>query len=103
MNRSVVPVALALALLAPVARAQEGDRAASRTAEPSVQRTVVEDDRVRIEELRVRGQLQRVVVTPKGGARPYEVLVGEGGRPVQDGSGASRGGAGQRVWHVLSF
>ncbi|NJN00585.1 MAG: hypothetical protein HC793_02920, partial [Aquincola sp.] len=32
--------------------------------EPNVQRQVVEDDGARIEELRVRGQVQRIVVKP---------------------------------------
>ena len=47
--------------------------------EPNVQRTVVEDDGARIEELRVRGQLQRVVVKPKNAAE-YEIVTGPGGR-----------------------
>ena len=61
---------------------------------------IIEDDQVRIEETRVRGQLQRVSVTPKGSTlKPYEINVGAGGRdPSQDKSGA-----GQRVWSVLRF
>lgn len=61
---------------------------------------VVEDDQVRIEETRVRGQLRRVTVAPKGSAlQPYEINVGAGGRdPSQDKSSA-----GQRVWSVLRF
>ena len=68
-----------------------------------MQRTVVEDGGARIEELRVRGQLQRVVVQPKGRGREYEILTGEGAHGVADGTAASRGAAGQRVWHLLSF
>ncbi|MBL8326732.1 MAG: hypothetical protein JNJ89_17400 [Rubrivivax sp.] len=64
---------------------------------------VIEDDRVRIEETRVRGQVQRITVAPKGpvgsSPRPYEIQVGAGGRdPSQD-----RSSAGQRVWSVLKF
>lgn len=61
---------------------------------------VIEDDRVRIEETRIRGQLQRVTVAPKPGTvHPYEINVGAGGRdPSQDKSSA-----GQRVWSVLRF
>lgn len=70
------------------------------SAEPKVQRTVIEDDGARIEELRVRGQVVRVVVRPKtGGGRVYEILPQHSGRdpsqPQQQ--------AGQRVWNVLSF
>src|SRR5687767_8115816 len=70
--------------------------------EPHVQRTVVEDDAVRIEELRVRGQNQRIVVRlKKGPAGSYEVLPADNGRDPSQA--ASKGAAGQRVWHVMSF
>ena len=73
-----------------------GPAAKSTTADTRV----VEDDNVRIEETRVRGQLQRIVVhTRLGGARTYEIVVGSPGRdPSQE-----RGAAGQRAWSVLSF
>lgn len=71
--------------------------------EPRQQRTVVEDGRARIEELRVRGQLQRVTVTPKGRAPQYEIVVGDGGRDLSDGPSPARGAVGKRVWNVLSF
>ena len=69
-----------------------------RTPAPDLR--VVEDDHVRIEETRSRGQLQRIVVhTRLGGARSYEIIVGSPGRdPSQE-----RGAAGQRAWSVLSF
>lgn len=87
---------LAVSAAAPLA-AQE---VAQRGGEPAVQRTVVEDDGVRIEELRVRGQTQRIVVRSKiGSARPYEIVPGSGGRdPTQD-----KRSSGQRVWSILSF
>jgi hypothetical protein len=76
--------------------AKTGERATSELR-------VIEDDQVRIEETRVRGQLQRITVAPKGPVgstlRPYEINVGAGGRdPSQDKSAA-----GQRVWSVLKF
>jgi hypothetical protein len=75
--------------------------AARRTPEPDVQRIVKEDDNVRIDELRVRGQTREIVVQHKAlsGSR-YEILPGEGGRDpsTQDGRGA-----GQRVWRLFSF
>ncbi|MCC7399841.1 MAG: hypothetical protein IT455_22440 [Planctomycetes bacterium] len=95
-------------------RASLPPRAADRAASPAASaaaaassakglatngRRVVEDDNVRIEETWSRGQLRRVVVTPKGGGRPYEIVPGAGGRdPSQDKSGA-----GQRVWSLFSF
>jgi hypothetical protein len=73
--------------------------------EPKVQRIVVEDEAVRIEELRVRGQTQRIVVQPKKGAltRPYEVLPLQGGRDPSQTRNGQPGAAGKRVWQVLSF
>jgi hypothetical protein len=95
---------LALAAAAPQ-RAQQASAAPQpATPEPKVQRNVIEDEGSRIEELRVRGQLQRVVVTPKVGTRQsYEIITGDGSRDLSDGANTSRGAAGKRVWHVLSF
>ena len=71
-------------------------------AEPKVQRTVIEDDSVRIEELRVRGLDTSLVVKPKHAAE-YEVVPTPGGRDPSQGRGASKGAAGQRVWNILKF
>jgi hypothetical protein len=72
--------------------------------EPKVQRIVVEDDNARVEELRVRGQTQRIVVKPKiAGARPYEILPADGARDLSPGPSPARGAAGQRVWNVFEF
>ena len=71
-----------------------------RGGEPAVQRLVAEDDNVRIEELRVRGQTQRIVVRSKiAGVRPYEVLPAGQGRDLSQDKRA----IGQRVWSVFSF
>ena len=72
--------------------------AARAAAAPHLQ--VIEDDAVRIEELRVRGQPQRITVHSKvAGARPYEILVGPAGRdPSQD-----RGAHGRRTWSLVDF
>ena len=73
---------------------------AARTADAGVQRLVLEDDQVRIDELRLRGQTQRVTVQPKGGSgRPYEILQPSPGADAQQ----HRDAAGQRVWPVLTF
>ncbi len=74
-----------------------------RGGEPAVQRTVIEDGRARIEELRVRGQLQKVTVDPKGRLPSYEIVVGDGSRDLSEGAGSSRGAIGKRVWNVLKF
>ena len=80
------------------------DPALRRTvSEPAIQRTVVEDRTARIEELRVRGQLQKVTVDPKGRVPGYEILLGDGAHAVGDDPGTSRGSAGKRVWNVLRF
>ena len=86
------------ALLLPLAgQAQES---APRGGEPAVERKVTEDDGVRIEELRVRGQTQRIVVQSKlGNARAYEIVPANGGRDLSQDKRI----IGQRVWSVLSF
>jgi hypothetical protein len=75
-----------------------------RSGEPDVKRTVIEDEGSRIEELRVRGEAQRIVVTPKFGIRKsYEIITGDGARDAFDGTGGARSSAGKRAWNVLQF
>jgi hypothetical protein len=91
-------LALTLIALAPaLVVAQERS-----STEPKVQRSVIEDDNVRIEELRVRGLDTSLVVKPKHAAE-YEVVPTPGGRDPSQGRGASKGAAGQRVWNILKF
>jgi Protein of unknown function (DUF2782) len=76
-----------------------GDR-----AEPNVKHVVIEDEGSKIDELRVRGQVQRVTVTPKVGvAKPYEIIVSRGGRTAIAGDPGTGGAVGKRVWTVLDF
>ncbi len=106
MNGSRALLCLALACLAGTSHSQEGKAPAApaEPSEPRVQQIVVEDEGSRIEELRVRGATQRITVKPKvGTARGYEIIVGDGSRDLSDGVNTSRGAAGKRVWHVLSF
>ncbi|HET9823617.1 MAG TPA: DUF2782 domain-containing protein [Burkholderiaceae bacterium] len=71
--------------------------------EPQVQRIVIEDEGARIEELRVRGQTLRIVVTPRHGA-PYEIVPAVRGRdPSQNRAGGQPGAGGQRVWNLFQF
>ena len=80
------------------------DDTPGRASEPNVRRTVIDDGRARIEELRVRGQLQKVTVAPKGGAPGYEILLGgDGEHAVGADPGTTRGTTGKRVWNVLRF
>jgi hypothetical protein len=75
---------------------------AAWAAEPEaeIKRVVIEDDQVRIEELRVRGQVQQVIVRHKRSAAPdYQIIIPEGGRDLSK----DRRATGQRVWHILSF
>jgi outer membrane receptor protein involved in Fe transport len=75
---------------------------AASAPEAAQDRRILEDDNVRIEETRIRGQLSRVTVKSKiGNVREYEIIVGPGGRdPSQQNA---RGASGQRAWSVLSF
>ena len=82
------------------ALAKAADKASN---EPAVRRTVIDDSSAHIEELRVRGQLQKVTVDPKGGAPGYEILVGDGSRDLSSGANTSRGATGKRVWNVFRF
>ena len=102
MNSSHALAAAWLLALAGPALAQESR--APGTAEPKVERLVHEDEGSRIDELRVRGTTQRIVVTPKVGTKQsYEILLGDGSRDLSEGVNTTRGAAGKRVWHVLSF
>lgn len=73
------------------------------TPEPAVQCSRFDTEAGRIEELRVRGQLQRVRVQPAGNARAYEIQLLDAGRDPSAKTGPGRGGEGQRVWPVLAF
>jgi len=65
-----------------------------------MRRIVLEDDAVRIEEVRVRGQVQRISVTPKAaGARPFEIVPADPARDISQ----QRGLTGQRLWNLFSF
>jgi hypothetical protein len=85
---------------APLEASAAADKAAN---EPIVKRTVIDDKHTHIEELRVRGQLQKVTVAPKDGAPGYEVITDSGSRDLTTGATNSRGAAGQRVWNLLHF
>jgi hypothetical protein len=73
---------------------------AAARAEPQIERRVIEDEGVRIEQLHYRGQAQRVTVQSKvGQVRPYEIVVGRSGRDPS----LYQGSIGQSRWSLVSF
>lgn len=71
-----------------------------RGNEPIVTHTVIEDDAVRIDELRVRGQTRRIVVRSKlPGVPAYEIGTATDGRDVSQ----DRRSEGRSLWQVLAF
>ncbi len=91
------------AAAAPVSRPEPAETRTDR-GEPDVRRAVTEDDGSKIDELRVRGQVTHVVVTPKvGTTKSYEIIVGRSGREPLDGTGGANSATGKRVWNVLAF
>jgi hypothetical protein len=96
---------LAATFLGGALNAKADDAHRANAPEPQAQTRVLEDVGSRIEEMRLRGHTQRIVVTPKTGAlqQPYEIITGDGSRDLSPGVNTSRGAAGQRVWRVLNF
>ncbi len=93
-SRRATALLALLAAVAPLATAR------AAPPEPEMRRIVLEDDAVRIEEVRVRGQVQRISVTPKAaGARPFEIVPADPARDVSQ----QRGLTGQRLWNLFSF
>ncbi len=74
--------------------------AASIATQGAIDKRVIEDGKVRIEEVRVRGQTQSVTVTSKlPGVKAYEVIQAPLGKdPSQD-----KGAAGKRTWSLFDF
>jgi hypothetical protein len=102
--RQLLLLALACACAPCLAQEAAAKTAAPVAGEPAVRRTVIEDSGARIEELRVRGQVQRIVVTTKlGGTGRYEIIPADGARDMSEGADSSRGAAGKRVWNLMSF
>ena len=92
-----------LAALASMAALGPAALQAAESPEPRVQVRVVEDDKVRIEEVRVRGEVRRVVVRQKAASAPdYEIVPYSGAQDPSLRRGQSSG-SGERVWRLLSF
>jgi hypothetical protein len=71
--------------------------------EALVQHRKAEDELTRIEELRVRGQVQKVTVQPKtAGAKAYEIVPPDGGNDPSQKHTTKRA-VGNSVWSIFSF
>jgi len=78
--------------------------AAGGRADQLIERIQIEDGGARIDELRVGGQTQSIVVSPKGGMPAYEIQPGGTNRNLtrgERGNGTTTGGT--RVWKLLDF
>ncbi len=102
----IASLALVAASNLAAAPAPAADSAAPAPARPAanaanIDRRIEEDDQVRIEETRARGESQRIVVKPKmAGAKEYEIVPATG---AVDPSQRHRRGTGERVWRLFSF
>ncbi|MDO8717525.1 MAG: hypothetical protein Q7K20_00880 [Polaromonas sp.] len=109
-NALRLPFLAALALLplaAAVAQAPAPGAASAATEKAgrpdrAIQRIHTEDAGARIDELRVGGETQQIVVQPKTAVPAYEVKPAEGARGAAPAA-ASGDTNGSRVWNVLKF
>lgn len=109
--RFAVSCAWALTLAVPGTLLAQGARGAdAATPGPSgrpdqrIEHIQVEDAGSRIDELRVGGETQSIVVSPKGGMPAYDVQPGSANRNLtrgERGNGTTTGGT--RVWKLLDF
>lgn len=108
MNPSRAAIALTM-LLSTMVGLGMASRVQAQTASPTsptatVKRTVLEDASTRIEELRVDGQPERVVVKSKRVNLPaWEIRPNSPGRMNAADSRLPNDSANQRMWSVLSF
>ncbi len=84
----------------PAASAPALSASAGARLDESLQRRIIEDEGVRIEETRLRGAATHITVQSKvPGAKPYQIQVAPAGRDRSE----PRGGAGQRAWTLFDF
>ena len=101
---STLALTLATLGMAAIAQTDPQTPAAKTRPEQTIQRIRIEDAGSRIDEIRVGGETQSIVVQPKTGTvlPPYEV------RPANTSPGAAPSTnrsdtTGPRVWNVLKF
>ena len=68
-----------------------------------IERIRIEDAGNRIDELRVGGQTQNIIVQPKANVPAYEIQPDDLGRSRPSESREGFSGRKQRVWNVLGF
>ncbi|MBT9475381.1 hypothetical protein [Polaromonas sp.] len=98
---ALLPLAAAMAQTPAPAAVPAATEKAGRP-DRAIQRIHTEDAGSRIDELRVGGETQQIVVQPKAAVPAYEVKPAEGARGTAPA--ASSGDTnGSRVWNVLKF
>jgi hypothetical protein len=91
---------LVLCLALPCAAQQATDGPPQRGGEPQVKRVVIEDDLVRVDELRVRGITRKLTVQSKLlGAPAYRI---DSTGDTRDAS-PDRRSEGRALWQLLAF
>ncbi len=110
-HRFVTPGVLAMALactgssFAQSAPANDGSTpATARRPDQRIERIQIEDAGSRIDELRVGGETQSIVVAPKSGMPAYDIQPGSSNRKLargERGNGTANGGT--RVWKIIGF
>lgn len=84
----------------PAAGAPALPASAGARLDESLQRRIIEDEGVRIEETRLRGAATHITVQSKvPGVKAYQIQVAPAGRDRSE----PRGGAGQRAWTLFDF
>lgn len=100
VSRAAVSAAVSAAASAPAGAPLSPTPVAPAATAKSGTVVVIEDDQVRIEEVRSRGRVQSIHVQSKlANVKAYDIQVAPPGRdPSQE-----RGNAGQRTWSLFSF
>ena len=75
----------------------------SLPGEPKVEYIRIEDDSVRIDELRVGGQTQTIEVQPKSGLPAYQISPAGGAKSSPSQRDLPASAQGVRTWNILSF
>lgn len=95
---AAAPASAALPAFAPLP-ATDNPAPTSAVPDAKIEHNVSEDDHVKIEETRVRGETRKITVQPKIPGMPaYDVVPLQGGLPSSDNQNA-----GQRVWLNINF
>ena len=110
LQRPVTALLLALAMgttglsMAQTPSAETATPTTAQQPDQRIERIRIEDAGSRIDELRVGGETQSIVVSPKGGMPAYDVVPERSNIQQTRGERGSTGNTGgTRVWKVLGF